>query len=410
MAGLESALWVLVLLALWPVVLVAGQCLLALLPPRRLAAVADRGPEPETVVLVPAHDEALVIGQTLSELLADPGLRVLVIADNCTDETAAIARAAGVEVTERSDADRRGKGYALDHGVRALASRPPDVVVIVDADCRIAPQAVRLVARRAARLGRPVQATYYLTLPERHRPQDCIAALAFLVKNVARPRGLDRLGLPCALTGTGMAFPWAVIAGAPLASGNIVEDLQLGPDLALAGTPPVHCREAEVISRLPEPGAAVVQQRTRWEHGHLQTLLRWGPRLVLVGLWRRRPDLIALGLDLSVPPLSLQVMLLVGVGALAGLAGGFGLPWTPLWLIVAGLMLLTVALGAAWLRFGRGLIPARSLLAIPVYVLGKIPIYLGFLRSRQRQWVSTARSAPPAEDPDRSAAEDDRRP
>lgn len=392
--ALDTLLAVIVVLVLWPVAVVALQCLLALLP-------APRRPEPavsadlETVVLIPAHDEELVIAETLGSLRADDsdGPRILVVADNCRDRTAAIARAAGAEVIERHDPEHRGKGYALDHGVRALATRPPAVVVVVDADCRISPAAVRLLARRAAGLQRPVQATYYLTLPERHRPQDRVSALAFLVKNVARPRGLDRLGLPCALTGTGMAFPWSVLAAAPLASGNIVEDLQLGLDLALAGFPPLHCREAEVTSPLPEPGAAVVQQRTRWEHGHLQTLLRWGPRLVARGLVRGRIDLVALGLDLAVPPLSLLVLMLGVAGGLAAAGGWLGASWRPLVAVAIGLMVLGLALGAAWWQYGRRFMPARSLLAIPFYVLGKLPIYLAFLRSRQRQWVSTTRSA-----------------
>lgn len=387
-------------LVLVPVVVVVAQCLLALLPPRRVApsvAAAD----PDVAVLIPAHDEELVLGATLAALIGDQARRprILVVADNCRDRTAAIAREAGCEVVERHDDARRGKGWALDAGVRALAVRPPAAVVIVDADCHITPAAVALLARRALGLGRPVQAAYWLHLPQNHRPQDRIAALAFLVKNIVRPRGLDRLGLPCALTGTGMAFPWPVLASAPLASGNIVEDLQLGLDLALAGTPPAHCREAEVTSRLPEPGAAVRRQRTRWEHGHLQTLLRWAPRLIATGLARRDAGLIALGLDLAVPPLSLLVMLLVTAGALAALGGVLGASWAPLRWLIAGGAALTVALGAAWWRFGRALIPARSLLVIPFYVLWKLPIYLAFLRRRERRWVSTDRAAPRDEQP-----------
>lgn len=60
------------------------------------------------------------------------------VADNCTDDTARLASAAGAEVIERHDALLRGKGYALDFGVRHLAQQPPDVVIVVDADCQVA--------------------------------------------------------------------------------------------------------------------------------------------------------------------------------------------------------------------------------------------------------------------------------
>jgi exopolysaccharide biosynthesis WecB/TagA/CpsF family protein len=403
-AVLNPALAVMAALILWPMLVVAVQCALALLPSRRKRDPSDM-PDPEIVVLMPAHDEERVIGRTLSLLRERDGgqraevpdaLRILVVADNCGDRTAAVARAEGAEVVERHDRRRVGKGYALDHGIRHLAGRPPDVVVVVDADCRIDRSAIRLIARRAVCAARPVQAAYLMTLPERHGPRHRISALAFLIKNIARPRGWDRLGLPCALTGTGMAFPWSVIAGAPLASGNIVEDLQLGLDLALAGTPPVYCHEALVTSRLPEAGAAQAVQRTRWEHGHLQTLFRSGPKLILAGLRAGRSDLIAMGVDLAVPPLSLLVLLVLGTAALAAAGTLLGASWVPLAAIAGGAVLFAAAIAASWYRFGRRWIPARSLPAIPFYVLWKIPIYLAFLFRRQRSWVSTVR------DPDHS--------
>ena len=90
-------------------------------------------------VLVPAHDEGAVLLQTIADIQMQlrPGDRLLVVADNCADDTAGIARAAGAEVVERHDPDKRGKGYALDFGIRHLALDPPEVVIIIDADCRL---------------------------------------------------------------------------------------------------------------------------------------------------------------------------------------------------------------------------------------------------------------------------------
>src|SRR3981189_3547862 len=92
-----------------------------------------------TIVLIPAHNEGAGILPTIRDVQAQlgPNDSILVVADNCTDDTASIVQAAGVEVTIRADPARRGKGYALEFGVRLLGLNPPDVVVIIDADCRL---------------------------------------------------------------------------------------------------------------------------------------------------------------------------------------------------------------------------------------------------------------------------------
>lgn len=78
-------------------------------------------------VMVPAHDEERGIGATLAEVQSQlaPGDGILVVADNCGDGTARIARSSGAEVIERLDEERRGKGYALAYGIAHLTSSPP---------------------------------------------------------------------------------------------------------------------------------------------------------------------------------------------------------------------------------------------------------------------------------------------
>ena len=98
---------------------------------------------------MPAHNESAAIAATLEDIKAQlrAGDRLLVVADNCTDDTAAVARLSGAEVVERQDSERIGKGYALDWGLRHLDKDPPDVVVMIDADCRLAEGAIdRLTA------------------------------------------------------------------------------------------------------------------------------------------------------------------------------------------------------------------------------------------------------------------------
>ena len=294
-------------LLLIPITVLMIECLAAQWPIRKTAATA----RPNLAVLVPAHNEALGIQPVLTQILADlcPNDRLVVIADNCTDETALVARATGATVIERQDNERRGKGYALDYGLQFLAqTTPPEVVIVVDADCLVQAGTLERIAATAAATGRPVQATYLMERPAQPQSKDAVSALAFLVKNWVRPQGLDQLGFPGILTGTGMAFPWTVIRSVSLASGNIVEDMQLSMDLAIAGYPTLFCPNTRVIGLLPQQEQAAKSQRTRWEHGHLQTMLTQVPRLVQEALRQKRLDLLVIALDLSVPPLSLLVL------------------------------------------------------------------------------------------------------
>ncbi len=370
------------------------ECCAALLPARRRYDVAGRRPRVD--VLIPAHDEEAVIEATLASVTSElrAGDRVLVVADNCTDATAELARRSGVDVIERFDATRRGKGYALDFGLRSLTSEPEDVVVIVDADCRLAAGTLDHLARAAAATGRPVQAVYRMTPPPRPSPRDVVSSFSVTVKNEARQRGVDRLGVSCTLTGSGMALPRRLFDLVHLADGNIVEDMRLTFELVRLGRGPVFCPAAVVTAPLPQSRHASRAQRTRWEHGHLQTLLHFVPRLFGQGLRRCNPGLIAAALDLAVPPLSLLVLAwcVTTLAAVAAALLGFGL--APCCVSATSGLLLAFAVVAAHARFGHDSLLAVAA-AVPRYVVGKLPIYAGFLFRRQTAWVRTDRDVEP---------------
>ena len=362
-----------------PTAVFAAECVAAMFSKRQ--SHPDPAPQPRLAVLIPAHNEAAVIEQTLQYLLPqlNPQDRAIVIADNCSDATAQLAQQCGAEVLKRANLQHRGKGFALDHGLRHLEKNPPQTVVIVDADCHVHPGALQRIAAQSQAHNRPVQALYLMAQPAQPKPKDAVSALAFLVKNLVRPTGLQQLGLPCLLTGTGMAFPWALIKNAPLASGNIVEDMQLGLDLAMAGYPPMFCGEARVTGTLPQQASAATSQRTRWEHGHLQTLLTQVPRLLRHGQW-------GLAAELCVPPLALLVLLWLVAFAGAALVG-----LLPCLSAAVGLCTVVACVVAAWLRFGQDHVAFSSLLQAPLYVLWKLPIYAGFVLKRQKAWVRTER-------------------
>jgi cellulose synthase/poly-beta-1,6-N-acetylglucosamine synthase-like glycosyltransferase len=317
--------------------------------------------------------------------------RLIVIADNCTDTTAQVARTAGATVIERADPQHRGKGYALAFGIAHLQQNPPDCVIILDADCVPDGDALAMLARTAALRNRPVQARYDMIAAPGATPLVQVSNFAFLIKNFVRQRGMSNAGGPALLTGTGMAFPWRLIADAPLASGNIVEDLALGIHFAAIGAPPYFCEAARVSSAAADERDTLTQRR-RWEHGFLATARTQAIPLIVAGVARRRWSLIWLGLHLFVPPLTLLaliggLMLFVLVGlAMAGSGTG-------------ALLALTVLMGAsaaitaiAWARFGRHLLTARATRQLPRYILWKIPVYLGFVRNQETSWVRTKRS------------------
>lgn len=358
-----------------------------------MAAAAPCATRPEVAVLMPAHDEASGIAAAIRAVLSQlgPADRLWVVADNCSDDTAAIARALGAEVVERKNAAQRGKGHALDFGVRALAAAPPDVVVIVDADCIVAPGALARLAARCEASPRPAQALYLMHAPAGAGLGMRIAEFAWVVRNKVRPLGSAAFGWPCQLMGTGMAFRWSTLERASLATGNLVEDMQLGLDMASAGTPPMFCPEALVSSVFPIDREGADSQRTRWEHGHLSMIASAGPRLLWRALRHGDKALLAMALDLMVPPLASLVLALATLILLNAAWWGFGHSLVPLVLSVLALAMVAAGTLLAWRVEGRVIVSAKELARLPWYVAAKIPVYLRLFTRRQTQWVRTKR-------------------
>lgn len=350
-------------------------------------------------VLLPAHNEAAGIAATIRGIVSQLDLntradQIVVIADNCNDQTAEVARAAGATVIERTNPALIGKGYALDYGVRFLEADPPEVVIVVDADCQLSSGALASLVSACVTTGRPIQARYLMRFPDDvGGPGARIAELALLVKNWVRPQGLERLELPCPLLGSGMAFPWSIISKVELASGNIVEDMRLGSDLVAAGLGPRFLSEAQVFSTFPIALEGQESQRKRWEHGHLQTLLTQVPKLMIKGVLRADIAIIAYALDLAVPPLALLAMGLIAALMVSVSAWAFGMTILPVAVLLIAIAALTLAVLLAWDRFARDLVPLAVLRSVPAYALGKIPVYLKFILARQTTWVRSKRDS-----------------
>jgi cellulose synthase/poly-beta-1,6-N-acetylglucosamine synthase-like glycosyltransferase len=188
-----------------------------------------------------------------------------------------------------------------------------------------------------------------------------------------------------------MALQWRDLALIDLAHGHLVEDLKMGLDLCRNGKPPLFCPQAQVYSQFPSSDEGLAIQRTRWEHGHLGVLLADAPRLLLSALTRRNGRLLAMAMDLLVPPLALLVLTLMALLGITWLAYALFGMLLPALLATLAMVLLGSAVLLAWLRFCREQMPFSVLLYAPCYAAKKIPLYLGFLVRRQVEWVRSKR-------------------
>jgi hypothetical protein len=390
LTGVEAAFLLCLLVLGVPVLVMAVQVAGAPRPGRERAPAGVR---PAVALLVPAHDEAARIGATLASLRAQlqPGDRLLVVADNCGDETALLAHLGGAEVAIRCDPVRRGKEHALAFGIAQLAAAPPKVVIVVDAGCVPEAGAVDALARACAACARPVQAACLAraaALAALAAPAGKAAQFAHTLKQQLRPRGWQRLGFGCQLSGGAVALPWTLARKAPLAGPRIAGGQRLGLELALAGAAPRFCAQA-TVARQPARRA----DARRRAPGHLALAARYAPRMLWQSLARRDLQLFGLALDLCVPPASLLLMLtaLFGLGgALGWAAGGGALPWA---LGALPPALLAAVLVLAWHKAGRAILPARQLGHALLYALAQIPSYLRLPRRRAPS-LSAARDEP----------------
>lgn len=345
-------------------------------------------------ILIPAHNEELIIDRTLSKLISNKidSSNILVVADNCADNTAQIVRDMGGRVIERNNLELKGKGYALDYGLSYLKQLGYNgIVVILDADCEMDARSLSRIASMSAAEYRPIQAVNIQRIPAESSIKQRIAGFAWLVKNKLRPSAIETMGLPVTLTGTGMAFPLDLLLKVQIGHGNIVEDMQLGIDLSIIGYPPRFCPDAVVYSDFPSSPAAQRSQRTRWEHGHLLTILNQVPKLLKKAVVKKNLSLFLLALDIAIPPLALLMIVTFLFIIFFGGLNYFGILQHGFYIVLISLISLTLTMLITWYNFGRDFITFKNLFQIPIYIFSKLWLYTGFFCKKQKAWVKTSR-------------------
>lgn len=353
---------------------------------------------PRFAVLIPAHDEELVIGGVLASVAAldypAAWRDVYVIADNCTDATAEVAREAGVpgvQVCERRDERQRSKGHALRWLLEELerSGQRYDGYVVVDADSRLSPNFLSIMAA-GLHAGAEVLQGQYRVENAADSWTSGLRAVAFALFNHLRPLGRSVLGWSAGLKGNGMCFSRSVMERFGWASYSLAEDAEYHLALVGAGVRVAYVPAAVVSSAMPTNLRLARTQQQRWEHGRLVLARAHAGKLLRGAL--RYGDLARLDaiVEVCLPPLSL----LVGVLGMVVLVA-VGLRWEPgLW--VAGLLALALALhGLAGMALARLSLRAYgSLVYAPWYVLWKIGIYTAAaLRKAEGPWVRTSRAS-----------------
>ena len=356
-------------------------------------------PNPPTLkfdFVVPAHNESVGIVQTVTSLKAvdypKELFRVVVVADNCSDDTAERARGAGAVVLERQNAELRGKGYALEHAFKqVLSDGVSDAVVVVDADTVVSSNLLHAFGARLTAGSVAVQAHYGVQNPNASW-RTRLMRIALSMFHQVRSIGRERLKVSAGLRGNGMCFRMSLLREVPHDAYSLVEDLEYGIKLGRRGFRVAYAWDADVLGEMVSGEAASRSQRKRWEEGRAQMLKLAGWPLLRDALAQKSGLLFDLSMDVLVPPLSRVVGLAVvgsiassallvftGHGALAASAFGFALFGVGLYGF------------AGWLHSGTGLRGLLDLAFAPAYVAWKIALSLQGSKKKSNEWVRTTR-------------------
>ncbi|VBB07916.1 nucleotide-diphospho-sugar transferases [Lucifera butyrica] len=249
-------------------------------------------PQKTFAIVVAAHNEEKVIGQLLENLHVLHYPRelydIFVVADNCTDKTADIARSDGALVYERYNQQERGKGYAIEwmFGNLFHLDRTYDGVVVFDADNLVHPDFLMEMNNRLCKGEKVIQG--YL---DAKNPYDSwIAgtfAISFWVVDHIWHLAKYNLGLSSVLGGTGMCISSDVLRKFGWGATCLTEDMEFTMKVLLEGIPTTWAHDAIVYDEKPLTFMQSWNQRKRWAQGHFDCAGRYIPRLLVEGIKRR---------------------------------------------------------------------------------------------------------------------------
>lgn len=249
-------------------------------------------PQKSFAIIVAAHNEEQVIGQLVENLLVLKYPRelydIFVVADNCKDKTASIARNAGAIVHERLNLEQKGKGYAMEWMFAKLfrLKRKYDAVVVFDADNLVHPNFLLEMNNRLCKGEKVIQG--YLDAKNPH--DTWIAgtfAISFWVVNHIWHLAKYNIGLSSVLGGTGMCISTDVLQRFGWGATCLTEDMEFTMKVLLIGIRTTWAHDAIVFDEKPLTFKQSWNQRKRWAQGHFDVASRYIPRLLAEGIKRR---------------------------------------------------------------------------------------------------------------------------
>lgn len=350
-------------------------------------------------VVIPAHNEELVIENTLKSLFAleyrSELFEVIVIADNCTDRTAEIARSSGAIVYERTDKLNKGKGQALRWCFEKLlnSSFDYDAFVVVDADSVVSKNFLEVMNFYLERKAQVVQASD-MVQPQPGAWSPEVTRIALALYNYVRPLGRKVTGCSAGLRGNGMCFSAEVLRTIPWEAYSITEDLEYGLTLLLHGVPTVFAPEATVYAKMPVKAKHAESQRARWEMGRMPLIRRYGVPLVREAVRKRSLRLLDACIDLVTPAfvnmliVSFGMLTMTSLLSLVGVkdAQQFIIPWCVV--ILAGMV--HVLTGLVAVDADRAMY--KAVLYFPRYAVWKLLLYVKLLvYGLPEEWIRTYR-------------------
>lgn len=351
-------------------------------------------------ILVPAHNEELMLGGMLNSLaeLTYPRERfaVHVVADNCTDRTAEIVRETGwITVHERFDTVKRGKGYALNWLLQTLedSGLSYDAYVTLDADTLVDPGFLHAL-EKSYLAGAQAMQTRCIVLNASESASTALRWLALTLINYVRPLGRDGLGGSSTLA-NGLCLSRALLQLHPWQAFSVTEDYQYYLHLVEHGERVRYVPDALSKTHMPTTFSQMRTQDIRWEGsgGGAEEESKWrlAWKLLRDGLRYRSFVRLEAVAELLTPTLSLLVAscLLTFIAAL--IIGPLPAQVAALACVIGLLFYISSALILA--RPPRTIY--RALLHAPAFMLWKLWIVLVLKRRKNhsREWVRTSRTA-----------------
>lgn len=276
-------------------------------------------------IFIPAYNEELIISNLINSLqnndYKSENYEIIVIADNCKDDTAEIARGLNVTALERNDPINKGKGQALEWAFTKYNLDEIDIVCIIDADCIVESDFLKTLAGLIEEGHKMIQ-TYFGFFEFEKTAYAYLEYLSNLVENHIYYNPRSALGLYGSLLGSGMAFKPEVLKIAPWHSHSIVEDVDQSNKFTENGIKVHHCMTTKVYQKSTRYFNQAFKQRVRGSSGVFQIINKDFIRLLKIGIMKKDWRLVEYTFSLLIlsRPSLIYISLL---GVILGLLGNY---------------------------------------------------------------------------------------